>query len=753
MTDPISKVVQLHARRESTVAAVQLPDALAAIRDKACAFLQGRMVVFLDEVDDRLFELADEASNTREQHLYFDAMGEIRVNRESIEKRFSEAFINAFAAMVSNGHVASCLERGQAKLKLLESEALEELIALEGMANKAERRFLHEVWILCTAWQHVVSGPVVAAKELPVGPAKIACALGIACQSLAIDIKAKLIIFKIFDAKVIASFAELYQLLVPVLAAQGLPLEVLEKKTPSSARKSEDDNPELSAAQEPQSASPKNSPSAELVTHLFDAIDNLLGKYGGAASKSKKSMSKPSFMVALQEMQDEQFEQFNVKTSSGGEVQADFDVMAQKLVARLQQVSLVANADVSELSRQHDQDTIDFVGALFQFILDGDALAESLKGLIARLQIPVLKMAMLDKGLFSHDEHPARKLLSALVSAGIGWSPVAGAERDPLYNKTEEVVMCILRDFGVDTQVFADACDNFLSFNEKAKRRAELVARRKVDTEDGKATAEKARIYIAAILARKLGGVDCPPVVTKILQLGWSKVLFLSYIQHGKDSERFNDDAGLIERLLWSVMPSDDVGHRNELIATLPVLLETLRLGFTRVALNSFETDRWLEQLERLHLAKLSRKWAVARGPSQYSSKTSARDAAAHPASMVHSVPLSTQLDVEKADKIHQQASDELVSRIQTLRVGNWVDFRQDDGRIVRCRLAAVINGIGKYIFVNRSGIKVVEFNSNELEAALIDQSIALIDDDRLFDRALESVISNLRDMKDKPLK
>jgi hypothetical protein len=116
-------------------------------------------------------------------------------------------------------------------------------------------------------------------------------------------------------------------------------------------------------------------------------------------------------------------------------------------------------------------------------------------------------------------------------------------------------------------------------------------------------------------------------------------------------------------------------------------------------------------------------------------------------------VPLSTQLDVEKADKIHQQASDELVSRIQTLRVGNWVDFRQDDGRIVRCRLAAVINGIGKYIFVNRSGIKVVEFNSNELEAALIDQSIALIDDDRLFDRALESVISNLRDMKDKPLK
>jgi hypothetical protein len=84
--------------------------------------------------------------------------------------------------------------------------------------------------------------------------------------------------------------------------------------------------------------------------------------------------------------------------------------------------------------------------------------------------------------------------------------------------------------------------------------------------------------------------------------------------------------------------------------------------------------------------------------------------------------------------------------------VGNWVDFRQDDGRMLRCRLAAVINGIGKYIFVNRSGIKVAELNRDELEAALIEQSVMLIDDDRLFDRALESVISNLRDMKDKPL-
>jgi hypothetical protein len=71
---------------------------------------------------------------------------------------------------------------------------------------------------------------------------------------------------------------------------------------------------------------------------------------------------------------------------------------------------------------------------------------------------------------------------------------------------------------------------------------------------------------------------------------------------------------------------------------------------------------------------------------------------------------------------------------------------------MLRYRLAAVIKGIGKYIFVNRSGIKVAEFNHQELAQALSEKLVLLIDDDRMLDRALESVIHNLRDMKDKPM-
>ncbi len=766
MVDQSSKVVDLQSRREPVSTGATLPVALAAIRDKCVLFLNDRLCSLLDDVDDALFELADEASNAREQHVYFDAMREIRVNRQSIETGFAESFGQGFNLLGGGGSKANSLESGKAKPRLLESEALEELVALEGMAKKAERRFLQEIWVLCTAWQQAANGPVIAAKELPMGPVRIAEALGSACRGLDVDIKARLVLFKLFDTQIISAFGEFYRVLCPVLEANGLPVDLMAGK-PSQPSKEQTVDEANSAELSSEETVAESSQSTELVTQLFDAFDAMLGANDDEFDASKAAVSKPSFMVALQDMQNDQFAHFNVQLSVNGGASLDFTAIAQKLIERLSQVMRVASTDASALSYQRDQDTINFVGALFQYILEGDSLAEPLKGLIARLQIPVLKMAMLDKGFFAHEEHPARKLLSALVSAGIGWSPVAGVDKDPLYREIEKVVMRVLRDFGVDTQVFVDAHEEFLAFNEKAKRRAELVAQRTVDTEDGKAAAETARMYIAGILESRLAGVDCPPVLSKILQLGWSKVMFLSYIQHGRDSERFVEDAGLIERLLWSVQPSNDPGHRNELISALPVLVETLRLGFNRVSLNSFETGQWFDQLERLHLAKLSRKEptpapVVDAAPVAVSEP----DIASLDAVLEQSfggeseealgldprIEQSAATDFAELDSLPAEDAAELAARLQSLRVGNWVDMRQDDGKMLRCRLAAVINGIGRYIFVNRSGIKVAEFNRDELSLALAHKSVLLIDEDRQFDRALESVISNLRDMKDKPL-
>ena len=82
---------------------------------------------------------------------------------------------------------------------------------------------------------------------------------------------------------------------------------------------------------------------------------------------------------------------------------------------------------------------------------------------------------------------------------------------------------------------------------------------------------------------------------------------------------------------------------------------------------------------------------------------------------------------------------------VDHLTVGVWFEKRAQGEMAYRCRLAAIIRGTGKYIFVNRSGIKVAEESRDSLALQLQAGELRTLDDGMLFDRALESVITNLR--------
>ena len=74
------------------------------------------------------------------------------------------------------------------------------------------------------------------------------------------------------------------------------------------------------------------------------------------------------------------------------------------------------------------------------------------------------------------------------------------------------------------------------------------------------------------------------------------------------------------------------------------------------------------------------------------------------------------------------------------------VAFAREDYHNTRCKLAAKISAVDKFIFVNRQGVKVVEKTKMGLAGELHDGTFSIISDGLLFSRALESVIGNLRD-------
>ena len=416
----------------------------------------------------------------------------------------------------------------------------------------------------------------------------------------------------------------------------------------------------------------------------------------------------------------------------------------------------------SRVVGQVDEDVINLVSMLFEFILDDRTLPDSLKALIGRMQIPMLKVAVLDKTFFSRGSHPARRLLNEIASAALGWAEHSDGQRDQLYQKIEQVVMRLLNDFVDDPAIFSELLDDFIAFTGDERRRSELLEQRTRDAEEGRARAELARQDVESVLNERLLGRTLPEVVVRLLQEAWSKVLLLTCLKHGTRSSEWEAALATMDDLIWSVEPHEDPDSRLRLLEMVPQLLKSLREGLASAAFDPFSTGEFFSRLEGLHVQAFQRykqieeaRLADAEHDLPLLDEPLEAQAAAMPSPQLAMVAVVEQITLatpEESRALEPEEvfteDDESLRKVDELHVGSWVEIQEDEEHKLRCKLAAVIRPSGRYIFVNRTGMKVLEKTRMGLAVEFRRNAVRLLDDALLFDRALESVIGNLRRLK-----
>ncbi len=85
------------------------------------------------------------------------------------------------------------------------------------------------------------------------------------------------------------------------------------------------------------------------------------------------------------------------------------------------------------------------------------------------------------------------------------------------------------------------------------------------------------------------------------------------------------------------------------------------------------------------------------------------------------------------------------LQQVAKLRKGQWVEFFGEKGGSLRCRLTAISKANDRYVFENTQGMKVVEQNAHELAQEIQDGTLKILEDDLLFDKALQSVLGNFK--------
>lgn len=740
----------------------RLPVALIQVRDKAAQQLKQALQALFDNADDTLFEMADRATSNAEQNTFFEAMRDLRLKRKSIERTFLQKVFESFSLLnqYEIGKPPQLDAVSFENLSLVQNDELEESVAVDAMVAKVNNRDGVALGHLTTRLNTLVTKKV-DDRANPLGPRLLCESFLDACRTLGVEIRVKLIILKLFEKYVLSEFGELYAEANEVLVAAGV-LPELKSAAPAPRSQGRGPATRTSGVSAPGQASGVSAGSyAEGdMQEVFGVLQDLLSQVRGTALPRRElpadaiPISSNDLMRLLSHLQQhlptQQYDEFDVR---------------DKLENLLTRVS--AKSGKSRVVGQMDDDVINLVSMLFEFILDDRTLPDSLKALIGRLQIPMLKVAVLDKTFFSRGSHPARRLLNEIASAAMGWSEQDDAQRDSLYQKIEQVVQRLLNDFVDDPALFSDLLADFLAFTGDERRRSELLEQRTRDAEEGRAKAILARQQVEQALNERLLGRTLPEVVVRLLEEAWSKVLLLTCLKHGQDSAEWRAALATMDDLIWSVESHDEPEDRLRLLELVPGLLKSLRDGLSSAAFDPFSTGNFFSQLEALHVQAFQRfkrpldDEPVAEPAADETTPGNGLpvldlpltlDIPAEPPAMVEVVEEIVLLAPGEVPVVEPETvlaeGDSALKQVDSLRVGSWVEFQEDAEHKVRCKLAAVIKPTGKYIFVNRTGMKVLEKTRMGLAVEFRRGAVRLLDDALLFDRALESVIGNLRRLK-----
>ncbi|MGK0169240.1 MAG: hypothetical protein ACI9W2_000960, partial [Gammaproteobacteria bacterium] len=247
-----------------------------------------------------------------------------------------------------------------------------------------------------------------------------------------------------------------------------------------------------------------------------------------------------------------------------------------------------------------DEMLIDIVAMMFDFILDDDDLPNAMKALIGRLQIPVLKVAILDRTLFSRRFHPARRLLNTLAEAAFGWDEAAGAD-DSLFRKIDELVHRVLDEYDDDIAVFSDVLSALQAFLDDEARERQKRIERQAAAMTNRERLDDAKLTVKQEIRTALSGIVLPPIVKLFVTRYWGGNLVVTFMRHGQQSRAWTDALATMNQLIWSVTPKASASQRAQLLEQLPVLLKRVNDGIKKVSMPAAERDQLVAALASCH--------------------------------------------------------------------------------------------------------------------------------------------------------
>ncbi|MEO8674386.1 MAG: DUF1631 family protein [Casimicrobiaceae bacterium] len=369
-----------------------------------------------------------------------------------------------------------------------------------------------------------------------------------------------------------------------------------------------------------------------------------------------------------------------------------------------------------------DQVTIEILSAVLDEVFDNPYLPAEIKTIFGRLQISMLKAALIDQGVLSQPRHCVRRYFDTLAAASIGVR--AGNAQDAQFVRlASELAQHIRDDFTDDLKVFEKArseLEGFLdaeraAYNEKlAQALPSLIA-----LDQHAAAMASAR----TALALRVAGRDVPKEIREFLDHEALGRLTSAYQADGADGAAWKEALQRIDDLLWSIAPDAKPGARKRLLQLVPRLVRALDDGWPNDDASHERRAAFLARLYELHVAAM-------RSPAGPPSAAELRPV---PRPGVPAPPSATSRD----------SGDDVVG-VDALMRGDWCVFADEKtGAPVLARFGWLAPNGTQLLFTHRDGSIAFVYTPQALARDFHSKAAQLaVEAIPLFERAMERLLT-----------
>jgi hypothetical protein len=247
---------------------------------------------------------------------------------------------------------------------------------------------------------------------------------------------------------------------------------------------------------------------------------------------------------------------------------------------QLEQAATALRQRTTELkkaaSTSSEKATIEVVALMFQAILAEERIPPSVRVWFARLQIPVLRVALAEPEFFSALQHPARRLIDRLGSCVLGFESNVGSAA--LESEIKRVVQVIEQYPETGRRVFQLVYDEFEKFlstylSEQGSASRFVSVAQQVEQK------ETLSVQYTIELRKLLDDVPVRDEIRDFLFKVWVEVLAVASVRHGLQHLETTALKQVATDLLWAASAKPDRRDRTRVIQQLPLLLQRLRQG------------------------------------------------------------------------------------------------------------------------------------------------------------------------------